>query len=118
MTLFKPPLLDKAAPIVDPITGRPSVYFQRFWMNLSFTAADGGSAGAGLSSKVDKGVSTGWSSPTGAASKATYATYVAPAISNPPTQAEVQALANATQTLSQHLKAVTDALLAAELITP
>lgn len=116
MTIFKPPLLDKAAPIVDP-DGRPSVYLQRFWQNLSFTAADGGSAGAGLAGKVDKGVSTGWAAPTGTASKLTFATYTAPTISASPTQAEVQAIANALQVNSQHQKALIDALLASALIT-
>lgn len=54
---------------------------------------------------------------TGTASRATFATYAAPTISNPPTQAEVQAIADAVQTISQHLKALIDDLLANKALT-
>ena len=131
MTLYKPPALDKAAPIVGD-DGRITPYFQRFWQNLAFTAADGGGAAASVAAleaditsingsisslttsvagKVAKNGSTGWSAATGTGSKSTFATYSAPTISNPPTQAEVQALANAVQVLSQRMKAVIDGLI-------
>lgn len=56
--------------------------------------------------------STGWAADTGTASRATAATYTAPTISNPPTQAEVQAIANALQAVSRGQKAVKDDLIA------
>jgi hypothetical protein len=49
MPVYRPPALDKAAPIVDVVTGRPSPYMQRFWQNLSFTAADGANQVADVS---------------------------------------------------------------------
>lgn len=53
---------------------------------------------------------TGWGTPTGTSTRTSFATYTAPTISNPPTQAEVQAVADAVQSLSQHLKALIDDL--------
>lgn len=47
-----------------------------------------------------------YGAPTGTLSRTTFATYTAPTISAPPTQAEVQALANAVQTLSRTLAAL------------
>lgn len=58
-----------------------------------------------------------WVAATGAASRASFATYAAPAISNPPTQAEVQAIANALQTLSQRMKAIIDDTIANNVLT-
>jgi hypothetical protein len=110
---FKPPALDKAAPIVDR-DGRITPYFQRFWQNLAFVAAEGAAVAPDVSNKVDKGVSAGWVSATGTQSKAAWATYTAPAISASPTQAEVQALANHVQILSQHLAAVISGNLASQ----
>lgn len=49
---------------------------------------------------------TGWAAPTGLTDSSTFATYTAPSISATPTQAEVQALANACQTASRHLAAL------------
>lgn len=134
MTIYRPPALDKANPIVSPLDGRITPYFQRFWQNLSFAAADGGEAGSGVAAletavsaingqittlnlgKVAKNQSTGWSAPTGTASKSGFSTYAAPTISNPPTQAEVQAIASHLQALSQHLKALIDGLMSADVI--
>ena len=109
-TAIRLPALDWKAPIVTP-DGRPSPYFQRFWQTMTVKVVVGEAAGSDVTDKVDKNLSTGWSAATGTSSKATFATYTAPAISNPPTQAEVQALANHVQVLSQRLKAVTDGLL-------
>lgn len=53
---------------------------------------------------------TGWSTATGTAARATYATYTSPTISNPPTQAEVQAIADHLQIISRTLKALIDDL--------
>ena len=59
---------------------------------------------------VKQDVGAAWSAATGTASRATFATYAAPTITNPPTQAEVQAVANAVQVLSQRMKALIDDL--------
>lgn len=53
---------------------------------------------------------TGWTAPTGTAARATFATYAAPDISTTPTEAEVQALADHVQVLSQRMKALIDDL--------
>jgi hypothetical protein len=59
---------------------------------------------------------TGWTADTGTAKRTANATYTAAAVSNPPTQAEVQAIANALQDVSQALKALKDDLLTHGLI--
>lgn len=61
---------------------------------------------------------TGWAAQTGTAARTAYATYAAPTITNPPTQAEVQAIANALQSADQRLKALTDDLITHGLIGP
>jgi hypothetical protein len=48
----------------------------------------------------------GWTAPTGTSERTTYATYTAPTITNPPTQAEVQAIATHVQLLSRRLRAL------------
>lgn len=68
--------------------------------------------------KVVGARATGWGAATGTAERGTFATYNAPTISNPPTQAEVQALANALQTVSRQLKALRDDLATHGLIAP
>lgn len=113
-TVVRLPALDWKSPIVMA-DGRPSPYFQRFWQTMTVKVTVGEGASVDLSGKVDKNHSTGWAAASGTSSKATYATYTAPAISNPPTQAEVQALANHVQVLSQHLKAVVDGLMTASV---
>jgi hypothetical protein len=59
---------------------------------------------------------TGWTADTGTAEKTAHATYTAPTISNPPTQAEVQAIANALQNFSRGQKALKDALITTGVI--
>ncbi len=54
---------------------------------------------------------SGWAAQTGTASRATYATYTAPDISASPTEAEVQAIADALQRVDRRLKALTDDLI-------
>lgn len=49
---------------------------------------------------------SGWDTPTGTLERTTFATYTAPTITNPPTQAEVQAIANHLQVLSRRLAAL------------
>lgn len=56
--------------------------------------------------KVTKNAGPGWISPTGSASRGALVSYSAPVISNPPTQAEVQGVADAVQALSQHMVAL------------
>lgn len=99
------PAIDWSMQLVDPATGRATPDFQRFWQNLSIEASAGAAAIPSIANKVDKGTSTGWVSPTGTAAKTGFATYTAPTISTPPTQAEVQALADHVQALSRHLAA-------------
>lgn len=53
---------------------------------------------------------TGWSVASGTAARTTFATYAAPDISVVPTEAEVQAVADHVQILSQRLKALIDDL--------
>lgn len=60
--------------------------------------------------------SSSWTAATGTADRATFATYTAPTISAIPTQAEVQAVANAVQVLSRHMKALIDDLKATGVI--
>lgn len=60
--------------------------------------------------------SSGWASPTGTAARTTFATYTAPTISAVPTQAEVQAIADAVQVHAQRLKALIDDLKASGAI--
>jgi len=53
---------------------------------------------------------TGYGTPTGTLDRTSFVTYTAPTISGSPTQAEVQALADAVEVLSQRLAAlITDA---------
>lgn len=110
------PSLAHANPIVLA-DGRPSPYFQRFWQNITIKVTVGEQAGVDISGKVDKNTSTGWAGASGTTSKGTFAVYAAPAISNPPTQAEVQALANHVQVLSQHLAAVVGGLMSASVFS-
>lgn len=82
--------------------------------NLYFTNARARaalSAGAGITYNSSTGAISATSAgtygtPTGTLSRATFASYTAPTISNPPTQAEVQAVANALQAVSQTLAAL------------
>lgn len=94
MTTFRPPALDKAAPIVDA-QGRITPYFQRFWQNLTFTAQTGANQASdvtaltaavttinaqittintSLAGKVAKATFTPWATATGTASRATFDT--------------------------------------------
>lgn len=58
---------------------------------------------------------TGWTAPSGTIARTTFATYTAAAISNPPTQAEVQAIANAVQNVSRGFGALVNDLMAIKL---
>ena len=48
---------------------------------------------------------TGWNAPTGTLTRGTYAAYAGQTVSNPPTQAEMQALDDAVKLLSQTVTA-------------
>jgi len=67
--------------------------------------------------KVAKDAGLPWAAPTGTASRLAFTTYDAPTISDPPTKAEVQALADALQAHSRALKAVVDDLRANHALT-
>lgn len=115
MPIYQTPLVSKDEALVDA-HGRATPYFQKTLLSISRFADQGAASAPDVTTKVDKGTSAGWSAATGTASKAAFATYTAPTISNPPTQAEVQAIANAVQAISQHIKALIDALLTAQVI--
>lgn len=91
--------------IVDRV-GRPTPEFQRAWQAL--TGATGGGVPAGY--YVRTGLMSGWASPTGTVSRASFATYAAPTASATYSQAQMQAALNEIQVLSQHLKGVIDDL--------
>lgn len=126
MTTYRPPALDCKVAIVDR-NGVPSPYLQRFWQNLSFTAADGANQNTdvsalqasvttinsqittintALSGKVAKSTFTTWASPTGTLDRTTFATYAAPTASASYDQTQIQALMNAVQNVSRRLGAV------------
>lgn len=58
-----------------------------------------------------------WADATGTLERTTFATYTAAVISNPPTQAEVQAVANALQNVSRRLAGVINDLRANGALT-
>lgn len=104
------------------ITEGANLFFTETRARDSVSGADGVSynSGTGVFSAdetwlndryVQIEVGSNWTAATGTASRATFATYTAPVISNPPTQAEVQAIADAVQVLSQRTKAVIDDLI-------
>lgn len=82
--------------------------------NLFFTVARARAAlsdGPGVDYNSTTGViavspAGAYGTPTGTLSRASFATYSAPVISNPPTQAEVQAVADALQVVSRTLAAL------------
>lgn len=92
--------------------------FQRWWEENAVVAEDGADMGTDvgnqLADKVDKASFGTWTAATGTASRATFATYTAPTISAAYVQAEVQAIANALQTVSRAMKAVVDDIIAAK----
>lgn len=112
MAILKQPLAHGVA-IVDR-EGRPTPEFQRAWQSLSGVAATGGTA---PDTYVRRGQAPGWASATGTAARSAFATYAAPTISNPPTQAQVQAIAAHLQILSQHVKALIDDAKTVQLLT-
>lgn len=87
------PYLDKTIPIVTvrqnsrgEWEGVPHTAYQRWWQNIKLTFELGSADAANKVTKVD------------------YDIYIAPAISNPPTQSQVQTIANALAEVSQKLK--------------
>lgn len=79
---------------------------------LTTTVADLGAAQAdiavleGAGPYVLQDATLAWTAPTGAASRATFATYASQTISNPPTQAEVQAINDALVIVSERMNAL------------
>lgn len=55
---------------------------------------------------VPQGATATWGAPTGTVSRTALAAYAGQTVSNPPTQAEVQALDDAVKALSQHVVAL------------
>jgi hypothetical protein len=124
MPLFRTPLVDKDTPVVildGPNAGCVTPYFQRTLLNITSGADSGAAASVNfaplISGKVDKNGSSGWAAASGTASKATFATYTSPSVDATYNQAEVQAIADHIQILSQHIKAIEDGLLTAAVFS-
>lgn len=66
---------------------------------------------------VQQDVGAAWTAPTGTASRATFATFAGQTITNPPTQAEVQAIDDHVKLLSERMKALVDDLQANGTLT-
>lgn len=66
---------------------------------------------------VSQDVGAAWAAATGTASRATFATFAGQTITNPPTQAEVEAIDDHVVILSQRLKALIDDLKANGALT-
>lgn len=71
------------------------------------TADDAASLAA---TSVQQDVGPAWAAATGTASRATFTTYAGQTVSNPPTQAEVQAIDDHVKALSERMKALIDDL--------
>lgn len=98
MPYFRLPSLDKSVPMVDPVTGRPSTQFQRFWQNIAIQAGDTAGTAAGAVLKSDF---ASWSSPSGTLTRSSFATYTAPVASATYSQAQMQAVMDALQAVSR-----------------
>lgn len=66
---------------------------------------------------VMQDVGAAWAAPTGTAARTTFATFAGQTISNPPTQAEVQAIDDHVKLLSERVKALVDDLQANGTLT-
>lgn len=108
---MKEHFLQASEPIVDA-EGRASWRFQQIVQGL-LDQIDAMAAVIAVlpATYVAKDTTTNWAAQTGTAERTAMATYTAPAISNPPTQAEVQALATAMQGVSRRQKGLIDDLL-------
>ena len=90
------PSLQSLMQIVDPGTGQPHPFFVQSWNNLLQKA---------IKAVPQKSTPT-WATPTGILSRTTFTAYAGQTVSNPPTQAQVQALDDALKAHSQHLAAL------------
>lgn len=84
--------------------------------SAKFVAQSGGSGYFYGAAQVVGARVTGFAADTGTADKTAHATYTAVTISNPPTQAEVQAISTALQNVSRGQKALKDAAIAHGLV--
>jgi len=80
------PKLDKALNIIDLKDGRPTPAFQRWWQSAAVRADTGADDASGKVSKVSATI------------------YAATTLSTPPTQGELQAMADALSLISEKLK--------------
>lgn len=94
MTPVKLPNID--VPFVEPGTWN----IQRIWWKFLEK----------ITNRLNTPQSTGWTAGTGTANKGAFVVHTGQTISNPPTQAEVQAVDLAVQKNSQRIKALEDAL--------
>ena len=112
--------LDHAAPIVNPVDGRVTPYFQRFWQNLNITTSVTLKRLEKLEFvAVRKGAdAVPWALPPLPPLSHNFSLYTAPVIATPLPQvrAQVQDLANAVQALNRNMLTVIVALRAAGLV--
>ncbi len=110
---LRQPLQHNVAIVMED--GRPTAQFQQLWQNLGEVAAQGGVA---PDTYVRRGIKNGWTAATGTASRSTFTTYAAPTAAGSYSQAQMQALMDHMQILSQHLKAFIDDAMGLEILVP
>lgn len=118
MPLYRTPVVDGAQPLifVPGVQGYSTLnagcatpYFQRVLLKIARGADTGAAVGGGV---------TGWSEPSGAFGRGGIASFAPITISNPPTQAEVQAIQASHAAWSQHMAALISDLLVASILKP
>lgn len=90
------PTLQSVMQITNPDSGQPQPFFIQAWNNLVGKAAKA----------VAQKATPAWANPTGTLTRATFAAYAGQTVSNPPTQAQMQALDDALKAHSQRLAAL------------
>lgn len=140
------PTLQQVTPIVYSDSGIPTAQFLTWWNSLVKQSLAGLDSSLGLVEQTGTGTfakraigtattksiptladtdaryvaqkaTTAWATPTGTFDRTTFATYAGQTVSNPPTQAQVQAIDDAVKLLSQHLAALVSDLRANGVLT-
>lgn len=129
------PSIQQIIPIVEPGSGIPTAQFVTWWNSLVKQSLAGLDSTTGLVEQtgassfakraigtasavsiptfqqcedryVAQKATTAWATPTGTFDRTTFAAYAGQTVSNPPTQAQVQAIDDAVKLISQHLAAL------------